>query len=134
MIKEPSEQTLNALAQMAKAVGDNAPFHIAPIYLCDNCKDDTKEAFPYGVYDRHGKLWSDLCNDCFDALGCKYSEYEYVYFDQRMFLGIDWAYPLIWDMDLKPIYKSLWLGWWLITWTYDDNELGNLSISFQPSL
>lgn len=126
MIKEVPEQTLNALAQMAKAVGGDGSFHIAPVYVCDHCKDDTKEAFPYGVYDRDGKLWSDLCNDCFTELGCSY------WTDQRI-LGIDWGYPLIWDLDTKSLYKSLWLGWWLITWTYNDG-LADLSIRFQPSL
>lgn len=134
MIKEHSEQELRMLALIAEAVGSPGSFHIAPIYICDHCKDDTKEAFPYGVYDRNGKLWNDLCNSCFDALGCRYSEYEYAYPDQRMFLGVDWAYPLIWGIDAKPFYKSLWLGWWLVTWTYEDGKVSSLRISFQPGL
>lgn len=73
MIRQPSEETLKMLAKLAKAAGGDG-FHLAPVYVCDHCKDDTKEAFPYGVYDRDGKLWSDLCNGCFTELGCEYPE------------------------------------------------------------
>lgn len=62
----------------------------------------------------------------------KYSEYELS--DQVMFLGVDWAYPFLWGIDLKSTYKSLWLGWWLVTWTYDDGSIGDFNISFQPDL
>ncbi len=40
--------------------------------ICDHCKDETKEAFPYGVNDKDNKYWNHLCNECFDALGCSY--------------------------------------------------------------
>lgn len=45
------------------------------------------------------------------------------------------AYPLLWGVDLKSTYKSLWLGWWLITWTAgpdDDQLISELNVSFQP--
>ena len=49
-------------------------------------------------------------------------------------MKIDWTYPLLFGLDLESTYKSLWLGWWLITWTWDEYEIGSFSISFQPGL
>lgn len=72
MIKQPSQETEQALAELVKAVGGDGSYHFAPVYVCDHCKNEDKEAFPYGVYDREGCYWSDLCNDCFDKLGCSY--------------------------------------------------------------
>lgn len=46
---------------------------------------------------------------------------------------IDWSYPLLWGWDFDSHHKSLWLGWWLVTWSYDDG-IKNLNISFQPGL
>lgn len=46
---------------------------------------------------------------------------------------IDWKYPVMFGLDLKSTYKSLWLGWWLITWTWTEG-LDEFSISFQPGL
>lgn len=76
MIKEPSEQELEALAKLAKAVGGDGSFHIAPVYVCDNpdCPDRDREVFPYGVHDAQGCFWNDLCNACFDSLGCSYGD------------------------------------------------------------
>lgn len=76
MIKEPSEQMLNALAKMAKAVAADCSFHIVPVYVCDNpaCPDKNRDAFPYGVHDAQGRFWNDLCNGCFDTLGCSYED------------------------------------------------------------
>lgn len=71
MIKDPPEQTLNALVSLASHLGATS-FHTTPIRVCDNCKDESKEAFPYGVKDRDGQHWDDLCNDCFETLGCAY--------------------------------------------------------------
>lgn len=52
-------------------------------------------------------------------------------------MKVDWSYPWIWGLDLKSYYKSLWLGWWLITWRFEWDqgleEIG-LHISFQPGL
>lgn len=44
---------------------------------------------------------------------------------------MDWKYPLLFGMDLKSTYKSLWIGWWLVTWA---DGLSDLHISFQPGL
>jgi hypothetical protein len=57
-------------------------------------------------------------------------------------MNIDWKYPLIWQLDTRSFIKSLWLGWWLITWNTQDftvggeHRIGNLvwSINFQPGL
>lgn len=103
MIKEHSEETLNALARLAKAAGGRRPstspsmnsgqhsgydfggadgldgsFHIAPIYVCDNpdCPDNDREAFPCGVYDEQGRFWNDLCDDCFYSLGCSFQRWD----------------------------------------------------------
>jgi hypothetical protein len=48
-------------------------------------------------------------------------------------LKMIFKYPWIWGHDLKSTYKSIWLGWWLITFTYE-GKLDDLSISFQPGL
>lgn len=76
MIKEPSEQTLKMLAEMAKATGGDGSFHVAPVYVCDNpaCPDKNRDAFPYGVHGADGRFWNDLCNGCFDSLGCSYGD------------------------------------------------------------
>jgi hypothetical protein len=29
-------------------------------------------------------------------------------------MKIDWKYPLLFGMDLKSTYRSVWLGWWLL--------------------
>jgi len=46
---------------------------------------------------------------------------------------IDWKYPFMFGVDLKSNYKSLWLGWWLVTWTMEFG-FGDFNISFQPGL
>jgi len=76
VIKQVPQQILSMLAKMAKAVGGDGSFHVAPIYVCDNpnCPDREREAFPYGVYDAQGRFWNDLCNSCFDSLGCSYGD------------------------------------------------------------
>lgn len=53
---------------------------------------------------------------------------------------IDWKYPWMFGADFKSCHKSIWLGWWLITWHMEYYEYSgqyaptDLSISFQPSL
>jgi len=42
-----------------------------------------------------------------------------------LWLGITW--------DLKSEYRSIWLGWWLITW-HEIDRWKSISISFQPGL
>lgn len=41
--------------------------------VCDHCRNPDKEAFPYGAIDRGGTRWEDLCNECYDLLGCDHS-------------------------------------------------------------
>lgn len=72
MKAEVSPETLEALAKISKAAGGTGAIHLTAARICDNCEDDDKEAFPYGVYDATGKYWEDLCNECFDLLGCRY--------------------------------------------------------------
>lgn len=49
------------------------------------------------------------------------------------------TYPTGWGMDLDSYYKSIWLGWWLITWRSEwDNATQDflpkdISVSFMPS-
>lgn len=76
MYKEISPETSEALAAMSKAIGGDGSFHVVPTTVCDHCKDETKEAFPYGVHDAQGKYWEHLCNGCYDALGCSYEDYD----------------------------------------------------------
>lgn len=51
---------------------------------------------------------------------------------------IDWKYPLIFDIDLEPTYKSIWLGWWLITWRFEWDDvlpqILDIDVAFQPGL
>ncbi len=51
-------------------------------------------------------------------------------------MTINWRYPPIFAADFKSTYKSLWLGWWLVTWC-DDLGTGrptDFCVSFQPGL
>ena len=70
MIKRPSKQTLKIISKLVKEAGGDGSFHLSPIYVCDHCENENREAFPCGVYDAQGKFWNDLCNDCWDILGC----------------------------------------------------------------
>lgn len=72
--KEPSPQTLEALAAVAQAMGGDGSFHLLVPRICDHCKDEGKEAFPYYVRDAQGRPWEHLCNSCFEALGCAYPD------------------------------------------------------------
>lgn len=36
--------------------------------ICDRCKDESKEAFPYYVTGNDRVRYPDLCNDCFDEV------------------------------------------------------------------
>jgi hypothetical protein len=52
-------------------------------------------------------------------------------------MSINWRYPWNFGLDTKSIYRSLWLGWWLITWTRsldDEQRIEELDICFQPGL
>lgn len=59
----------DALIALAGSLGATS-IHITPVRVCDHCGDSEKEAFPYGAVDRNGNTWQDLCNDCWEALGC----------------------------------------------------------------
>jgi len=48
--------------------------HITRAWICDHCKDENKEAHPYGIDDKDGNYWDVLCNECYEQLGCTYSE------------------------------------------------------------
>lgn len=91
MRKEHSEELQAALARISKAIGGDGSFHIAPIWVCDNpdCQGKREEAFPYHVKDKTGRFWLDLCNDCFDSLGCAYPEEDeddnFVYEDEGIY-------------------------------------------------
>lgn len=73
MRAEPSEKLLEVVKGMEGTV---TGIHINMPYICDCCQDEKKEAFPYRVEDREGRLWTDLCNDCFEELGCIYDAEE----------------------------------------------------------
>ena len=48
-------------------------------------------------------------------------------------MKIDWKYPLYFGIDTESQFKSLWLGWWLITWSGDaDFPFEFHGVSFQP--
>lgn len=63
----PAAET--ALLSVAQAVGARS-IHITPVRVCDHCNDAEQEAFPYNATDRDGNQWADLCNACYDKLGC----------------------------------------------------------------
>ena len=67
MRKSLDEKTVAGLGEMVKAIGGDGPFHILTPRICDRCKDEEKEAFPYGSIMATGK-YNDLCNDCFEIL------------------------------------------------------------------
>ena len=68
MHKEIPPEVIKAIAEIAQG----SPFTITPVRVCDHCKDEEKEAFPYCVNDKDGVYWDHFCNDCFDSLGCQY--------------------------------------------------------------
>lgn len=47
---------------------DSAVIAISTLRICDRCKDESKEAFPYYVVGSDGVRYPDLCNDCFDEV------------------------------------------------------------------
>lgn len=49
-------------------------------------------------------------------------------------MKIDWRYPLIFGVDLKSHYKSIWMGWWLVTWCspWEWWRIEDVHIAFQP--
>lgn len=72
MKKQPSPELVSAFAVIAEMLGGpHAAFHITMPFVCDCCRDENKEAFPYDAYAPSGRHWDVLCNDCFDMLGCR---------------------------------------------------------------
>lgn len=73
MQKEPPEKLYELIKELCDKNGWTAVgIGVTMPYICDRCQNEDKEAFPYLVMDRDGKFWHDLCNDCFDELGCSY--------------------------------------------------------------
>lgn len=73
MRAKPSKRLLAELAKVVENMdGTVTGIHILTPYICDYCRNEDVEAFPYHVQDRQGQMWADLCNDCFEALGCAY--------------------------------------------------------------
>lgn len=75
MRKEPSQELLEFLQKVSE-VQKVTSFHILMPTICDCYKDAEKEAFPYHVEDAVGVFWNDLCNDCYEELGCQYEVEE----------------------------------------------------------
>jgi hypothetical protein len=73
---ELTPEMFGAIAKAAQALtnGQATQIHVNQPRICDHCKDANREAFPYHVYDSNGVLWEDLCNQCFDELGCAYPD------------------------------------------------------------
>lgn len=79
MMQEIPTVVIQAFAHLAQEMSGPPPqnitgFHITGVRICDHCKDPDKEAFPYGAIDASGQEWADLCNDCFDQLGCTFAD------------------------------------------------------------
>lgn len=75
MHKSINQETIDALQAMSVALGGTGKIRsITPVRVCDHCRDESREAHPYGVKDSSGKCWQHLCNECFDSLGCSYVE------------------------------------------------------------
>ena len=73
MKKEPSEKIVELMKILVeKAGGDPSKgVHINMPMICDNCKDEDKEAFPYHAYDESQNFYQHLCNQCYDELECE---------------------------------------------------------------
>ena len=76
MKPELTPEMFGAIASAAQALtnGQATQIHVNQPRICDHCKNAKREAFPYHVYDSNGALWEDLCNECFDELGCAYPD------------------------------------------------------------
>jgi hypothetical protein len=49
--------------------------------------------------------------------------------NKRMRITRSW-WPPFFGIDLKSYYRSIWIGWWLITWCEDAPH--NVHVSFNP--
>lgn len=86
MYKPIDPETRAALIAMAHAAvlmhgadqDTSGPVHITGVRICDSCQNADVEAFPYHVQDRDGRWWQDLCNNCFDLLGCVVDNEEFL--------------------------------------------------------
>ena len=71
MRKKPSPDTVALFTSMAEVMGwPSDRWHINMPIICDHCLNEEREAFPVQAADRSGRVWGDLCNVCFDELGC----------------------------------------------------------------
>lgn len=81
------------LSGMGLENGDMA-ITISTPRICDRCKDESKEAFPYYVTGSDGVRYPDLCNDCFDEVSPRH-------LPRRRRVG-----GLGWTRRLKPPHPS----------------------------
>ena len=44
------------------------------------------------------------------------------------------SYPLLFGVDVRACYKSLWLGWILVVWTCDDWSKRIECVAWRPGL
>lgn len=65
--KEALGTFVSAMSTLAGAVSISTP------RVCDHCRNPDEEAFPYDAIDRAGVRWHDLCNGCYELLGCDHS-------------------------------------------------------------
>ncbi len=71
MKKTVPETVITLFMEVSKSM-KSADFHVSQAPICDCCRKDGVEAFPYNVTDMFGNRWTDLCNECFEDLGCSY--------------------------------------------------------------
>ncbi|MFN8493159.1 MAG: hypothetical protein U0350_36485 [Caldilineaceae bacterium] len=76
MKTELTPEMFDAIAKAAQVLTDGqaTQLYVNQQRICDHCKSANREAFPYHVYDSNGEFWEDLCNQCFDELGCAYPD------------------------------------------------------------
>lgn len=67
-----SPEVAKTLVSVAEAIVGQPvrSIHVIRPRICDHCQDEDVEAHPFFAMDRQGKFWADLCNGCFDKLGC----------------------------------------------------------------
>lgn len=71
--KKLSPETIEAIVGIGKAMGAVSIASHGRM-VCDHCKDEDREAFPYFATDENGRVWRHLCNTCFDILNCAMPE------------------------------------------------------------
>lgn len=48
-------------------------------------------------------------------------------------LKIYWDQFWVFTYDLDSFFKSVWIGWWLITWCNEPRKFSEFNISFHPT-